>query len=103
MKHQTVDSRKPASPLFKGVGRTLEFSMSFFHQLVQGGNQRLTSLWVVETKFLLVTLNKQADCYFSSKKEFIRDQQRIAIWDPQPWPATCKFQQQREEKLFPRG
>ena len=55
---------------------------------------------------ILMTYNKQTTSYFFGKNEFIQDDQRIAIWDLQPWQAMCGGKGEgfyREEKKVVGG
>lgn len=49
---------------------------------------------------LLLSRKTQTVRYFSSKDGFIQDQQRIAIWDLQPWWAISHYRPVRKGESF---
>lgn len=55
---------------------------------------------------ILMTCNRETTSYFLGKDEFIQNDQRIAIWDLQPWQARCGGKGEgfyREEKKVAGG
>lgn len=53
-----------------------------------------------------MTYNRETTSYFFGKDEFIQNDQRIAIWDLQPWQAMCGGKGEgfyREEKKVAGG
>lgn len=51
----------------------------------------------------VLTLNKMSARYLSSKMGLFGNNKRIAIWNMQPWRATCESTKTKERKLLSKG